>query len=175
MDNTAKTSRKQNSSGKHFRFNFIDAILLIIIIAAIALMFYIFSSDNSFGTVDTVTLEYRVLITGIRDEFKDHVQIGDKVIDSVGLFEIGEVYDVKYSSYMFPLEDNSGGNVVLTEYPEHCDMEIYIRAEASLEAGMYYINGYKIAVGTLVSLRTPNFTEQGYCTVLAEAEADDEE
>jgi len=169
-------NNKPNTTAKRkFRFNFIDTILLLVIIAAAALIIYIFTSDGGFGTVDTVTVEYQVLISGIRDEFKDFVQIGDKVIDSVGLFEIGEVTDVRYSTYMYAVNDPVTGTTVLTEYPEHSDMELHIRAEASLENGIYYINGYKIAVGTLVSFRTPNFTEQGYCTVLTEASANDEE
>ena len=170
MNNTQKTSPK-----RRFRFNFIDAILLIILLAAAGVVVYIFSSDSDFGTVDTTTVEYRVLVAGIRDQYRDHVQIGDKVIDSVGLFEIGEVTDVKYSPYMFATEDPASGTLVFTEYTEHCDMEIYIRAEASLESGQYYINGYKLAVGTLVSFRVPNFTEQGYCTVITEVSANDEE
>ena len=170
MNNNAKENAK-----RRFRFNFIDALLLIVIIAVAALLVYIFTSDDGFGTVDTVTIEYQVLISGIRDEFKDLVQIGDKVIDSVGLFEIGEITDVKYSQYMYAVNDEVNGVTVMTEYPEHSEMEVHIRAEASVEDGLYYINGYKIAVGTLVSMRTPNFVEQGYCTVITEADGNGEE
>ena len=44
MNNNAKETAK-----RRFRFNFIDALLLIVIIAVAALVVYIFTSDGGFG------------------------------------------------------------------------------------------------------------------------------
>ena len=152
------------------KFNFIDALLILVILAAAILIVYFFTSDGMGSSASAVTLEYQVLINGVRDEYRDLIQIGDRVIDSVGLFEIGKVSDVKYEAYLYPVENAREGTIVLSEYPDHSNIILYIRADATVENGFYYINGYKLAVGTLVCVRTPNFTEAGYCTVITEVE-----
>lgn len=169
MNSTFKTRKHR------FTFNFIDVLLLMVILAAVLVLVYIFASGNSLTADPTVTIEYQVLINGIRNEFCGLVSVGDKVIDSVGLFEIGEVVDVSYTPYMYPMTDSATGTISLVEYPEHSDMTLTIRAEATTDTGYYYINGYTVAVGVLVSVRTPNFVEQGYCTVISEVNSVEEE
>ena len=117
------------------RFNFIDALLILVILAAALLIVYFFASDGMGRNASAVTLEYQVLITGVRNEYRDLIQIGDGVVDSVGLFEIGKVSDVKYEDYLYPVENNKDGTIVLSEYPEHSNIILYIRAQASLENG----------------------------------------
>ena len=160
----------QTAPKRKTKFNFIDALLILVILAAAILIVYFFTSDGLGTNTSAVTLEYQVLITGVRNEYRDLIQIGDGVIDSVGLFEIGTVSDVKYEDYLYPVENARDGTVVLSEYPDHSNIILYIRADAAVDSGFYYINGFKLAVGTLVSVCTPNFTEAGYCTVITEVE-----
>ena len=165
MNKTIHTAPKRKT-----KFNFIDALLILVILAAALLIVYFFTSDGIGNRSSAVTLEYQVLITGVQNEYRDLVQIGDGVIDSVGLFEIGTVSDVKYEDYLYAVENPKDGTVVLSEYPDHSNIILYIRADATIENGFYYINGYKLAVGKLVCVRSPNFTEAGYCTVITEVE-----
>lgn len=156
-------------SKSKFKLNFIDIILIVIILAAVILLAYIFMSGRieSFGD-STVQIEYEVTITGIRDEFRGFVNVGDKVIDAVKLMAIGEIVNVEYTDTVNILTSLTTGEIKYSIYPEHLDMKMTIRAEAIVSNGLYTINGYHIAVGELVSIRVPNFTESGYCTTLRE-------
>lgn len=158
-----------NVNPKKHKFNFIDIILLTVILAAVVLLVYIFMSGRieSFGT-PSVLVEYKVSITRIREEFRGNVNVGDKVVDSVKLMSIGEVTDVQYSSSIFIVSELNSTDLQYPIYPEHLDMTITIRAEADIKNGMYLIDGYRIAVGELVSIRVPDFTETGYCIAIKE-------
>lgn len=161
---------KNITQKKHkFKFNFIDIILIIIILAAVILLSYIFMSGRieSFGK-NTVTVEYQVSITRIRDEFRGFVNVGDKVVDSVKLMSIGEIIDVQYADAITIISELNVTELRYPTIPEHLDMTLTIRAEAVIENGLYMINGYHIAVGEVVSIRVPNFTESGYCTTIKE-------
>lgn len=158
-----------NVKPRKHKFNFIDIILMTVILAAVVLLVYIFMSGRieSFGT-QSVLVEYQVSITRIREEFRGNVNVGDKVVDSVKLMSIGEVIDVQYSPSISIISESYAGDLKYPIYPEHLDMTITIRAEADMKNGMYQIDGYRIAVGELVSIRVPNFTESGYCLTIKE-------
>ena len=155
---------------KHkFKFNFIDIILLTVILVAAVLLAYIFMSGRieSFGN-KTITIEYEVLITRVREEFRGNVNVGDKVVDSVKLMEIGEVTNVRYDDSQYIISELASTEIYYPVYPEHLDMTVSMRAEATVSSGLYMINGYHVAVGELVSIRVPNYTGSGYCTMVRE-------
>ncbi|MCL2517199.1 MAG: DUF4330 domain-containing protein [Oscillospiraceae bacterium] len=152
-----------------FRFNFIDIILILIILTAAGILAYIFMSGNIENfRPKTVTIEYQVSITQIKEEFRGKVNWDDKVVDSVKQMAIGKVVDVKYEDSIYTTTILNSGEIIYAVYPEHLDMTVTIQAEATLKDGLYNIGGYHISVGTLVSLRVPNFTEQGYCITIKE-------
>jgi len=116
----------------------------------------------------TVTIEYTVTITSIREEFRGKVKSQDKVVDSVKLMAIGVVTNIQYQNTINTITNLPTGEILYVQSPEHLDMIVTIEADATLKDGLYDINGYHISVGTPVSLRVPNFTEQGYCTTIRE-------
>ena len=161
---------KNTGTKKHkFKFNFIDIILLAVILVAAVLLVYIFMSGRieSFGN-KTITIEYEVLITRVREEFRGNVNVGDKVVDSVKLMEIGEVTNVRYDDSQFIISELASTEIYYPTIPEHLDMTVNMRAEATVSNGLYMINGYHVAVGELVSIRVPNYTGSGYCTMVRE-------
>ncbi len=161
----------KNREKLKFRFNFIDAILIAVIIGAAVFLAYIFSSSslNMGDENSSAEIEYTVELSKVRDEFRGEsfIKNGDGVTDSVTLYAIGEVSDVAYSDYM-----NKGyaadGSIVYSKYPNHMTVTVTIRAKADLSDGTYSIGGYTMAVGKKVSLRVPNFTGEGYCTAIRE-------
>jgi hypothetical protein len=63
------------------------------------------------------------------------------------------------------------GELVYSDYPEHIDITVTIRAQAAASGDVYSLDGYKVAVGKKIALRVPNFTSEGYCTQLTEVAA----
>ena len=162
----------ENKKKKGFRFNIIDAIVILIIIAAAVLLGIILSKGGSgiFGIKSSkVQIEYTVELKNIRDEFRseDFIKEGDSVTDSVTLYSIGNVISVKYSPGSFS-GYNSAGEAVNSEYPNHTNIVLTIRAEADISDGFYSIGGYTVAVGKEIGVRLPNFVSEGYCSSITE-------
>jgi hypothetical protein len=158
-----------NKKKRRLRINYIDVILILVILIAAGILAFMFLANNSvIISSKKVYIEYEVSIPGIMSEFRGNVNVGDNVVDSVKLMPIGVVVDVKYDDTVNIVDNRETGELMYVNYPDHVDMTVRIRAEASLESGLYIIDGYHISVGTLVSMRVPNFTEQGYCTTIKE-------
>lgn len=163
----------KNEGKVKFRFNIIDALLILVILAAAVLLVWIFSSSNLnlFGSSEKVEIEYTVELRQIRDEFRgdSFFTEGDPVTDTVTLYDIGELISVSYSNAIYT-GVNDNGELVVSDYPNHINITLTIRAEADVSDDEYSLGGYKIAVGKAVSLRIPDFTGEGYCTSITETD-----
>ena len=80
-------------TGKKFRFNIIDALILLILLAAGAVLAYVFVlSDTTLVKGENHTVEYVVEVTSVNEIFKDSVKEGDKVtLASDRKKELGEI------------------------------------------------------------------------------------
>jgi hypothetical protein len=153
------------------RFNFIDALLILIILAAVAALVWIFgfSSTDASANQKQVEIEYTVRIKKVRDEFRGEgfFNEGDPVTDSATLYDIGNLVSAEYSKAEHTAP-NKFGELVVSEYPNHIDITLTVRATADITGGVYNIGGYTMTVGKKVSLRVPNFVGEGYCTAISE-------
>ena len=57
---------------------------------------------------------------------------------------------------------NENGERVVVEKPGYVTVTLPIIAKATVEEDGYYVNGYKISVGSHIYIRTPQFAGQGY-------------
>ena len=154
------------------KFNIIDILLIAVILAAGAAAVFLLRNSGS-PTVQPNTereIQYTVLLTNVKSRFRNNIQIGDSVTDTVKLMPIGEVTDIKAVQSTVQLEDYGEGRVVNAAIPDTYDITVTVTAKATLTGGYYMIGGYQINVGTLVSLRVPDYTGSGYCTTIKEAE-----
>lgn len=158
----------QNKTKKRGRFNYIDVLLLILIIAVvIGLAWLIISpyTEQLFAT--TYDIEYTIALNGVRMEFKDKVKVGDSVIETVELDGIGNVTEVVYTASKFVGTDSSGHSVT-SDYPGLYDVMITIRADAAIQSGVYSVNGYGITAGKTIPFRVPDFIGEGVCISVRE-------
>lgn len=162
--------KKPNAEKLKFRFNFIDAVLIVVILAAAALLAYIFlSSDiNLLDSNKKVEIEYKVGIRQAREEFRDFITISDQVTDTVTQYALGEVVNVEYTPTRYTGVNHNTGELVFSDYPEHIDIIVTIRAQATASGDVYSLGGYKVAVGKAIALRVPDFISEGYCIQLTE-------
>ena len=155
---------------KKFRLNLIDIIIILVILTATALLVYVFlSSDITlFEGSRKVSIEYKVELRRVREEFRDFISISDHVTDTVTQYALGEVVDVEYAPTRYTGVNRSTGSLVFSDYPEHINITVTIQAEATVNGDDYSLNGFKVAVGKQIPIRTPNFINEGYCTELME-------
>ena len=165
------------------KFNFIDFLVLLIIISVIALSIYTvvsWSNIKSLLSTSSVNLQYTVEFRGVDEEFINNIKAGNTVTDAVSKNQLGVVESVgsiekyavlNYTQSNVQNEDGSSTptyNGVLSEYPDKYTVTVYISSPAEFEKGVgYTIDGRRIAVGEKIEMRFPEFSSVGYCVDFA--------
>ncbi len=149
------------------RFNLMDALILLAILAVIALLLYvfIFSETNPVtgANAESYSLTYVVEATKIDEEFSDMIKVGDSVIDSAKKMQIGTVTAVEIQPYLHMGTDMHEDALVLNPVDGYVNLYITVQADASLNGVSYSINGYDMYVGAKIHLSFDNMVCTGYC------------
>jgi len=165
MDNR-KISEKQK---KIYKFNIIDFVLVMIILAAVAVLLYVMLGNNLLAGKENTTIIYTIEIDLLKNELvtaANQITPGTKITDSVRGYEIGEVQSVKITDATQNRTDLSTGVVSSKPFPNHSKVIITVKAKCVKEKARYVINGKTIMVGVAISFRTPNFISYGTCTYM---------
>ena len=172
MNRTAKKNNKKASEKKSRRFNFVDLLLILLVLAIIAGAVYLFSPGSVFkkmGTTEHGTLSYTVEFHGVDGEYLNKIKENDVVVDSVTKNILGTVAAVDYNTKQTVLEyvkneDDGTYSGVLSEYPNQYTVIVTITASAEHVSGDgYFVNNCRIAVGESMALRFPDFVAEGHC------------
>jgi len=173
MDN--KKIADSASQKKTYKFNFIDFVLIVVIIAAVSLLIYIMLGNNLLmGSEDTIIL-YTIEIREIRNDFLGSIDLltkGTTIIDSVRSYNIGEVQKVTVTDAYANATDLENGVVVSKQYPDHKKVTITVKAKCKRDKAKYEVNGKIIMVGTRLDFRTPYLVSYGNCVDIVEINED---
>lgn len=152
---------------KRAKFNVIDTLIVLLILAVAAAVVYVFFLDGLENTGDVKTIQYTVLVRAVPNEYVNNVEVGDHVVDSAQHYQLGTVVDYRYEPAKKETENMAEGETSLATYENKSDLYITIEAEATLGT-QFSIGGYEIGVGKTVYVRLPNLlpTEGGYCKSL---------
>lgn len=154
---------EQTVKKKNKRFNIVDLILLILLLAVAGVLLYSYLSPLTKQIfAETYDVEYTLRIQSVRREFNNKIKEGDRVIEADSLKEIGTVKGVVYTPSKFVGTD-SEGKTVTSEYPDMYDVTITVSAVAEMPGGMYEINSFSITAGKAVRFRVPDFTGEAVC------------
>lgn len=156
---------------KKWRFNFVDAFLVITLIAVCFAVFYVADPFNWFsaGEVREVTLKYVVEIKGVNDDVKSNVKLDNTVFSSGTDNVIGKVSAFKSEpSYTWEYVEGEPEMVKKTVAGKS-DLYITVETKCTYESGIgYTANGQQIVVGMPIAIRTPRFTANGYVVSIEE-------
>lgn len=170
-----KKEKNQQGTSRR-RFNIADVIVLVLVVACVGAAVWIFGGSGIFGSGETVTLEYELWIVDIRNDIASHIVPGVEVTEATRHYNIGTLgNNIKTSPYTYEvyvdeLYDENGnpvsgvteGERVSVEKPGYVSVILPITAKAVKEEDGYYINGYKVSVGTHIYIRTPDFAGSGH-------------
>ncbi len=181
INGASQTSPKGKKRG---RFNFIDAILIILAVLVAGALVYVFSPVSLIKNLtgrNTRSIQYEIELTDVDEAFIDKIKANDQVLDGVSKGKLGSVtmvdYNTKYSEYRFDEIErkNEVGETVTDytvtpiEYPNRYNVIVTIVTDASYEAGVgYSINSTRIAVGEKLYLNFPDYRGEGYCVGITE-------
>ena len=172
------TTQKKVNKGK---FNFIDFLVILVILAVIGLAIYVFSpwtTVEKLWTSDAVDITYYVEVKDVAPEYIDLIKEGDTVLDAVSKNSIGTISEITYqSSYLYEYNVDDNGKVSCTRVnaPAQKDgnvaenITLKITVQADYEKGVgYTVNGCRVAIGELLNIRLPKYTCSGYCVQMYE-------
>lgn len=149
-------------------FNFVDIILLIIILAVVSSLVYLLVlayNDLFLKGGEDAEIEYVLRIEGVDNDVRFSVKEGDTLVELGTHAEIGTVVDFYEEPSEFVGYDKDGKQV-LSDDPSKRDLILIVRTDAKGEGSVYEIDSYTISVGTEVDFRIPGFTAVGECISL---------
>ncbi len=177
-DNNIQTG-KNISPKKKRKFNIIDFIILVLILAIIATAVYAFlpfSQIKKLWATNEVAFSYTVELKGVDIDYIDNIKNGDSVINSNTNNSMGTVSGVADPTKSYTLgykennDDNEAIQAVIIESMDKYDVKIYISATAQYEKNIgYTVNGCRVAVGEELELRFPKYSGKAYCTAIVQS------
>jgi len=148
------------------KFNSVDILLLLLIAAALG--FGVYLAAGGLGTAgESVIIEYTVSVDLVRDELVADIsklQTGDTMIESVRGYYLGEIVGVEVRPAESDIANRVTGVVQRRPFPDHSEVIITLRADATVRDGRFFVRGNQILPGLEIFFRTPWFVSRGFCT-----------
>ena len=136
------------------KFNIIDVLAIILVIAALAGLGIRFGSKTTESVKSDATFVYTVKISGVRSYTIDALKKKGKVTNGNSDIEMGEIIDVVVE----PSETQSeraDGKIVYSELPERYNTTITIKADGhETENGYIIPESEDLSVGRMVDIYT---------------------
>lgn len=133
------------------KFNLVDAIVLLVVIAAVAFVGYKFIGGNLSGSGSS-TYEVKFLCEEVPDFAANVIKVGDKILDEQKETNLGVVTDVKLSDARTYATTAEGG-VTVNPKPYYNCVEITAEVEADdYDFGMI-VSSSKYGVGHSITIR----------------------
>lgn len=175
MNNSSHNNIAKQRKPKR-KFNFIDFLIVLVVIAILGVLVYVFSpwaQIEKLWTNNSVELTYYVEIKDVGIEYIDSIQEKDGVINAVTKNSLGSVVEIAKleKAYVYDYVDNGQGGYtcVRTEHPQKYNITLKIVASADYEKGVgYSVDGTRIAIGEALDMRFPQYSCRGYCTQMYE-------
>ena len=129
MSNTSISNNGNTAVKKKRKFNFIDFLIVLLLVALIAVTVYAtspWSHIEKLWGADKVVLDYTVEIRGVDDQFISLIESGDIAINSVTKGNMGVVTDIerdtKTTSLYYPPDSHGEVQGSLVEHPNKYDI-----------------------------------------------------
>lgn len=162
-----------NRELKKARFNIIDAVIILIILAIIGAAAYLIITDMQSKNHSRLSgnMDFTVRIASVDENALHLFENGAIVKDSVTGAVLGEIAAVQteksrhFGNVAIPNEAEDGFTVPVSEYEDQYDVYVVVRASAEKDnRGIHYVQGNKILIGATVYFKIPSFTAISYVT-----------
>ncbi len=155
-------------SKRKLRFNAIDALIVLVIAAAVFVLLYVFifsgRGTQTAAEVNYTTIQYVVELQNIDEHLEDAVKKGQLVEDAVERKKIGTVSGVQAVPFEKITFDYENGRETTAAVDGKITLKITIEAQAVETDRAFTVDGCEIRVGQQYSLILPDLYGYGYCT-----------
>lgn len=155
---------------KKVRFNFIDALIVLLILAVIGAAVYLVLNDfRTPKILGSGNLDFEVRISEVDETSLEMIQKGLTVKDSVTGEVIGTIVNVQKTPSRYysktAIEKDGVYTLSVSEYEDVYDVTVTINTTAAKDArGIHQIGNTRILVGSKVYFKIPSFTSVSYIT-----------
>lgn len=157
-------------SKRKLRFNAIDALIILVIAAAVFVLLYVFvfsgRGNQTAAEVNYTTIQYVVELQDIDERLESVVKEGQAVEDAVERKKIGKVCGVQSEPYNKVIFNYNTGEEAKASVEGRITLKITIEAQAVETDRAFTVDGCEIRVGQQYSLILPGLYGYGYCTNL---------
>ena len=158
---------------RKIRFNAIDVLLILVLLAIVAAVLYIFVlSDRGGDTLTAAThpIEYVIEVSEVEEQYVSLIKEGQPVEDAVWRKQIGTVAGVEAAPYEKVLFDYKNNEETTASRDGYVTLKITVAADAEETDRAFLVNGDAIRVGLKYSVRLPDFYGEGFCTKLTKVQ-----
>ena len=155
---------------KKARFNFIDAAILLCILAVIGILVYlVIGIIREPRALSNGKMEFDVRISNVDESSLALIKEGDTVKDSVTGTVLGTIVGVRSEKSQYygkvAVEEEGILTLATTDYENQYDVYVKISSDALKdERGIHTIGNTRIVIGSPVYFKVPSFTSVSYIT-----------
>ncbi|MBO5023809.1 MAG: DUF4330 domain-containing protein [Clostridia bacterium] len=161
-------------ANKKFRFNIIDAFVILLIVALILGTAYFILMETGFIPQDQAnerTITYTVRLSETEEQYLGSFAVGSEVFNSSTFDSLGSIYAIEHQKTraISPFAEAADGteqySVRQAEYDDKYDIYITVQAKATIdENGIAYVGSQRITIGSCVYFKCGNFAATTYIT-----------
>lgn len=147
-------------SKRKFRFNIIDALIILLVLAAVGVIGYVVASEKQAPeeVKQDKKIQYVIQITELTDEFTGNIKPGETLYEVETNKKLGVVTACNSEKTYYIGTDSKKGVQVISEIDGRSNMFVTLEADASFKDNIYTVNGVSILVGTSIRFITPGLT-----------------
>lgn len=158
---------KANKKAKN-RFNFIDVIITLVVLAIIAFSVYLFFGDRINNALDkqqgdeSLKVRYTISMNAVEEIYLPSISVGKELFHgdtSLGIVENVEISEVE----RIELNERTG-ELVISDYPGFKKVVLTVVSKARHDNYSVKIENLTIAVGSYIEFKYPGFKSYGYIT-----------
>lgn len=146
------------------KFNFIDALIILVILLAVLAGGYFLASGklSAKSGGEAVKIQYQVEIKEKTEEYSGKIKIGDKVLVGDKEKASAVVEGVEVVPFKIISEDKTQGIVHYSEVPDTYDVIITLSSEGSHTDKEIYADNTQIRIGEKITVRGNGYSGNGY-------------
>lgn len=152
------------------RFNFIDALIILIILAVVgAAVYLIVTGNRETRRAESANVEFTVRLSAVDEKYLSLIRENETVKNSSTDQVIGTIQKVTAEKTRYygdtAISTANGYTITASEYDDKYDVYITISAYAKADdRGIYTIGSSRILVGAPIYFKVPSFTSVSYIT-----------
>lgn len=144
------------------KITFVDVVIVVLVIAILSgCGYYLFSKKIIETNSDGTGFGYTLRIANVKENVVKQIQVGDHIVDSTKLIEIGTIDNVEVKPYVENFADTENGRFVSREVPGKYEVMIHVTTDdAVINENSVMVNNYELYYGKTVYVRGNNFASQ---------------